>query len=494
MPLATASPTSAAAPAEGSPEERDHALLREAAARMATSLVRFAAAGRWRSADVANAVVVEDHIATGEASYQLRGELLAPASKTPVVLVAIEREPDTYPSYRELRAAFGLTRAEARVATMLAERKTNSEIARELGVSASTARRHTERLLVKLGISRRGAVRGALLRCVEAGGAGRARGVSSEKEAGTGGVPGRPLGARSVRRTAAALSAESDSRKSASGSRRGRPKKRAVRRRQPKESIVAFLEHEYDRRMVRDALAGDVKVRFAEGPREVHPPWRGEAPIAVLVELHEERERRMERALGILRREAPTIPRWACVDVNPASLYMSTRLTECGIITAVAARGDDLGSRLRALLKNSRIRSESEALRKVWHEWSGPETRETIEACIAVSATAKTVRDVQHQLDKPLRALRRELSGNGLLPLISILALCRLLRAMYRLDHPGIRVKAVATELGYGYSQALSHQFKRRTGHSISGLPRGRRFATLAALVKAELSARQNRS
>jgi hypothetical protein len=65
---------------------------------------------------------------------------------------------------------------------------------------------------------------------------------------------------------------------------------------------------------------------------------------------------------------------------------------------------------------------------------------------------------------------------------------------MYRLDHPGIRVKAVATELGYGYSQALSHQFKRRTGHSISGLPRGRRFATLAALVKAELSARQNRS
>jgi AraC-like DNA-binding protein len=260
-----------------------------------------------------------------------------------------------------------------------------------------------------------------------------------------------------------------------------------------KESIVVFLEHEHDRRMVRDALGGEVRIQFADGPREVHPPWRSEAPIAVLVELHEEREHRMERALGILRREAPTIPRWACVDDHPASLYMSTRLAKCGIITDVAARGDGLGSRLRALLKNIQVRSESEALRKLWNEWAGPETREILEACIAASATTTAVRDVRQQLNKSLRMHRRELSGNGLPPMASILALCRLLRATYRLDHPGIRVKAVAKELGYQYPRSLSRQFKWHTGLAVRALPRGRRFATLAMLVRAELSARQNR-
>ncbi len=492
MPLATTSPSSAAAPAEVAPEERDDALLREESAQMATSLVRFAAARRRRAPDATD-LEVADHVATDEAAYQLRGKLLAPATNTPVVLVAIKREPDSYPSYRELRAAFGLTRAEARVATMLAERKTNNEIARELGVTGGTARRHTERLLLKLGVSRRAAVRGALLRCMERGGTGRTRGISSAVQVGTGYHLGEPAGSRSACTTALALSGADDSRNSASGPLRGRPKTRTVRRRKPKESIVVFLECERDRRMVRDALDSEVEVHFAEGPREVHPPWRNEAPIAVLVELHEERERRMERALGILRREAPTIPRWACVDLDPASLYMSTRLSKCGIITDVAARGDSLGSRLRALLKNAQVRSESEALRKVWHEWAGPETREILEACIAASATDATVRDVRQQLNKSLRTLRRELSDNGLPPLASTLALCRLLRATYRLDHPGIRVKAVAKELGYRYPRSLSRQFKWHTGLAVRALPRGRRFATLAMLVRAELSARQNR-
>jgi DNA-binding CsgD family transcriptional regulator/AraC-like DNA-binding protein len=491
MPLATTSPASAAVLAEGAPEERDNALLREEGSRMATSLVRFAVARRRRAPDATDLVVV-DHIATDEAAYQLRGKLLAPATNTPVVLVAIKREPDSYPSYRELRAAFGLTRAEARVATMLAERKSNSEIAQELGVTGSTARRHTERLLLKLGVSRRAAVRGALLQCIGAGGTGRIRGVRSGEQGRPGGVHGRPPGARSACQAAVPPAAD-DADTSAIGPRRGRPKKRTLRRRKPKESIVVFLEHEHDQQMVRDALAGEVKVHFAEGPREVHPPWRNEAPTAVLVELHEEREHRMERALGILRREAPTIPRWACVDLDPASLYMSTRLSECGIITDVVAKGDGLGCRLRALLKNARVRSESEALRKVWNDWAGPETREILESCIAASATAATVHDVQHQLNKSLRMLRRELSGNGLPPLASILALCRLLRATYRLDHPGIRVKAVAKELGYRHPRALSRQFKQYTGLAIRALPRGRRFATLAMLVRAELSARQNR-
>lgn len=250
-----------------------------------------------------------------------------------------------------------------------------------------------------------------------------------------------------------------------------------------------LLEQEHQRRVVRDALAGQVEVHFAEGPRDVHPPWRHAVPIAVLVELHAEREPRMERALAILRREAPDIPRWAYVGLEPRSVDAAVRLAAFGLVAEVITTAEDLGSRLRLLLKSARAWSESETLWMVWEEWVGPETRVIVEACIDASATAATARDVQRQLNRSLRTLRRELSDSGLPRVARILALCRLLRAAYRLDHPGIRLKAVASELGYAYPEALSHQFRWHSGLSITKLPRGRRFATLAMLVRAELSA-----
>jgi hypothetical protein len=63
---------------------------------------------------------------------------------------------------------------------------------------------------------------------------------------------------------------------------------------------------------------------------------------------------------------------------------------------------------------------------------------------------------------------------------------------MYRLDRRGIKVKVVASELGYRYPSALSHQLHWYTGLSIASLPAGRRFATLASLLNAELSANRN--
>src|SRR5690606_33122493 len=107
MRLAATSAADRSGSEQGAAAERDHALRREAAARMATSLASFVAARQLRAPDASDLVVV-DHIATREAAYRLRGELLAPASNNSVVLVAIEREPDNYPSYRQLHAAFGL--------------------------------------------------------------------------------------------------------------------------------------------------------------------------------------------------------------------------------------------------------------------------------------------------------------------------------------------------------------------------------------------------
>jgi len=64
---------------------------------------------------------------------------------------------------RERSIAFGLTPREARIAELLAQRATNTEIADELGISCHTVRHHTERVLTKLGVRSRVDVREKLL-------------------------------------------------------------------------------------------------------------------------------------------------------------------------------------------------------------------------------------------------------------------------------------------------------------------------------------------
>jgi DNA-binding CsgD family transcriptional regulator len=58
----------------------------------------------------------------------------------------------------DLRNRFRLTPTQARVATLLADRLTNAEIASELQVKPSTARHHTEAVLFRMGVSSRFAV------------------------------------------------------------------------------------------------------------------------------------------------------------------------------------------------------------------------------------------------------------------------------------------------------------------------------------------------
>lgn len=62
----------------------------------------------------------------------------------------------------EIRAKTRLTAREAQVALMMAERLSHTEIAEQLHIAPSTARRHSERVLVKLGIHDRRDVAAAL--------------------------------------------------------------------------------------------------------------------------------------------------------------------------------------------------------------------------------------------------------------------------------------------------------------------------------------------
>jgi DNA-binding CsgD family transcriptional regulator len=94
-------------------------------------------------------------------SPQYRGSAFRrPNDPGPVMLVyaentaAIPAQPTPLVETR-IHSRFRLTLKEERVAHMLAARKTNEEIAAELCVSPHTARHHTERVLIKLGIRSR---------------------------------------------------------------------------------------------------------------------------------------------------------------------------------------------------------------------------------------------------------------------------------------------------------------------------------------------------
>lgn len=82
----------------------------------------------------------------------------------PVVLVALNRETPIPRPDGELKAMYRLTPAECKVARLIARGMSNADVATELFISPHTARRHTERVLTKMGVRSRSEVASRLLR------------------------------------------------------------------------------------------------------------------------------------------------------------------------------------------------------------------------------------------------------------------------------------------------------------------------------------------
>jgi DNA-binding CsgD family transcriptional regulator len=71
------------------------------------------------------------------------------------IVAGVQRLSARVPSVEQLQERFGLTPAESRVARLIAEGLSNKEIAARLEVTAHTANRHTEKVLLKLGAKSR---------------------------------------------------------------------------------------------------------------------------------------------------------------------------------------------------------------------------------------------------------------------------------------------------------------------------------------------------
>lgn len=105
-------------------------------------------------------------VQTATAAYRVSGCLYGRASARGARfgLVSIERLTPVARSAEELGAEYSLTPAESRLATLLAEGRSNAEIADELFISPHTARRHTEKVLLKLNVRSRAQVATKVLR------------------------------------------------------------------------------------------------------------------------------------------------------------------------------------------------------------------------------------------------------------------------------------------------------------------------------------------
>jgi DNA-binding CsgD family transcriptional regulator len=102
-------------------------------------------------------------VAVGAERYRIVVDLLQRSPTTPPVPVAtIERIETSEPAERRLRQRYRLTEKEISVALLLAQRRSNSEIADALRISKHTARRHTENVMLKLNVSSRYLVENAL--------------------------------------------------------------------------------------------------------------------------------------------------------------------------------------------------------------------------------------------------------------------------------------------------------------------------------------------
>lgn len=99
----------------------------------------------------------QEIVQTERGPYLVRGCVHSPprGGGSPLVLVSLERLPPRQRTRAELCQLYALTGTEVEVALLLALGRSNAEIAEARGISPHTARRHTERVLHKLGVRSR---------------------------------------------------------------------------------------------------------------------------------------------------------------------------------------------------------------------------------------------------------------------------------------------------------------------------------------------------
>jgi DNA-binding CsgD family transcriptional regulator len=123
------------------------------------------AAPRWGQAPAGPAAPARE-VRTARGAYRLRGAVLPEGAFASAGSLLVSVDPAgvaSLPSPEAVRDRLGLSAREAEVALLLAEGLSNADVAGRLFIAPATARRHTENVLGKLGLSKRSAVAASLL-------------------------------------------------------------------------------------------------------------------------------------------------------------------------------------------------------------------------------------------------------------------------------------------------------------------------------------------
>jgi DNA-binding CsgD family transcriptional regulator len=111
---------------------------------------------------------------TGEMTMTVDGRQLkavvsrVDTSDGPVAIVVVS-PPPAGPTIDQLRAMFPLTQKEAEVALLLCAGRSNKDVARRLRFRVSTAAKHTEKVLSKVGVNSRKHILAAVLNAIDTG-------------------------------------------------------------------------------------------------------------------------------------------------------------------------------------------------------------------------------------------------------------------------------------------------------------------------------------
>lgn len=122
-------------------------------------------------ADRFESTAVSQTVRTNTGRYVLNAVRIGEGmfASQPCLIVLVSPDAPSLPDWKTLCERFGLTPRQVEVALLLARRRSNREIADTLGISAHTAKRHTEQVFMKLDVSSRAQVASKLMN----GGSGR---------------------------------------------------------------------------------------------------------------------------------------------------------------------------------------------------------------------------------------------------------------------------------------------------------------------------------
>jgi len=141
--------------------DADGELVRRAATRQALTLAARCREQGCAARDRADTPVdctATTRVRTSAMQYDVRAIFACIAPEDPLIIVGVESRTTGKPDVARLRDRYELTAREIDVMHHLVRGQRSADIARDLGVSVHTIRRHTEHILSKLGVHSRAAI------------------------------------------------------------------------------------------------------------------------------------------------------------------------------------------------------------------------------------------------------------------------------------------------------------------------------------------------